>query len=298
MGEPSVTSSQLGSGNHRVKRLRRLLTSRRARAAEHAFVVEGPAMAAEALDAVEGGAPGGGLVIEGLYVEPGAASDLIERASMAACDVHVLAPGVLRAALSTVNPQPVAMIVTRRPPALDDLGPTGPVLCLVEPRDPGNVGTLIRTAEASGTAGVVLAGESVDPTNPKVVRASAGACLRHPVVVVPDAVAALELLGRHRTLVASVVAPGALAYDQVALAEAVIVLGSEAHGLPAPIVALAAVAVTVPLAGPTESLNVAAAGAVLCFEALRQRRAAGEADQVVPAGNSVDIPEQKRQVCS
>ncbi|MGF1598178.1 MAG: TrmH family RNA methyltransferase [Acidimicrobiales bacterium] len=257
--------------NQRIKRLRRLVSSRKARSEERAFVVDGPGLVAEALAAHADAT----LTVEALYLgvdadEPG----LVAAASAAGITVHVVAAGVLDSVLDPVSPRPVAAVVARTPATLDDLTGTGPVLFLVELRDPGNVGTLVRTAEAAGAAGVVLAGPSVDPTNPKVVRAAAGAGLRLPMVRVDDPVAALDRLavaGRHR--VATAVGGDATPHDRATLATAVIVLGNEAHGLADEVIAATDDTVTIELAGPTESLNVAAAGAVLCFEALRQRRA-------------------------
>jgi TrmH family RNA methyltransferase len=295
MAGAATDDGQLRASNHRLKRIRRLLSSRRARFEERAFVVEGPSMVAEALAAASAG---GGLRIEALFLEPGASPVLASQADALGVAVHAVAPGVLKVVLDTVNPQPVAVVASRDPAVLGDLGRTGTVLCLVEARDPGNVGTLIRTAEASGAVGVVLAGSSVDPTNPKALRASAGAGLRLPIVVAPETDLALAELASSRTMAATVVEPGGVPYDQVSLADAAIVLGNETHGLPAAVVARADLAVTIPFAGPTESLNVAAAGAVLCFEALRQRRAAAgsAADTRTGTENPLDTPRRTRQV--
>ena len=146
---------------------------------------------------------------------------------------------------------------------------------MVDGRDPGNLGTLIRSAEASGAAGMVLAGASVDPTNPKVLRASAGAGLRLPVVIEPDLEPALASLRPGRgPVVATTIDDEAEPYDQVDLTSAVVLLGNESQGLAPSVVALADHDITIPLAGPTESLNLGVAGSILCFEALRQRRAA------------------------
>ena len=200
-------------------------------------------------------------------------TDVVAEAERRNVEVHVVASGVLDPILDTVSPQPIAAIVGRRDRSIEDLGRSGPVLCLVEARDPGNVGTLIRSAEASGAAGLVLAGACVDPTNPKTVRASAGAILRVPVVELPDLDDAIETLaGTGRTLVATVAEGEAIPYDQVRLVDAAVLLGNEAHGLPEAVVARADVAATIPLAGPTESLNLAVAGSLFCFEALRQAR--------------------------
>jgi TrmH family RNA methyltransferase len=133
--------------------------------------------------------------------------------------------------------------------------------------DPGNVGTILRSAEAAGAGAVVLTEGTVDAFNPKVVRASAGALFHVPVV--GDVPAAdLALLG---VPLLGAVAAGGRAYDEAPLDQpCALVLGSEAHGLP-PGLRLDGL-VTIPHRGRAESLNVAMAATVLCFEAARRRR--------------------------
>ncbi len=229
--------------------------------------MEGPSLVAEAV-ALD---PGGPIEVEAVYVSAGAADALDAHRVAGGAPLHLVADGVLDQILDPVTPQPIAAVVTRQ--ATVELAASGPVLCLVEARDPGNVGTLLRSAEAAGLAGVVLAGPSVDPTNPKAVRASAGAVLRLPVAEYDEVDAALDdLAAGGRTLVATVIGPEAIPYDDVQLVDAAVVLGNEAHGLPESVVARADLVATIPLAGPTESLNLAVAGSLFCFEALRQRR--------------------------
>lgn len=233
-------------------------------------MVEGPLIVGEALAGM--GQAATPWTVEGLYLEPGANPELVASAHQAGVEVHLVARGILATILDTVSPQPVAAVVTRPPWAVDAIA-SGLVLVVVDGRDPGNAGTLIRSAEAAGAAGVVLAGSSVDPTNPKVLRASAGAGLRLPVVVEPDVGTALSHLSAGgRRVLATVVDPAAEPYDQVDLGQAVVVLGNESHGLAPEVVAAADQPITIPLAGPTESLNLGVAGSLLCFEALRQRR--------------------------
>lgn len=256
--------------NPRIKRLRKLITQRKARSQERAFVVEGPAVVAEAL---HGDRLRRGLEVESVYVEAGYEPALAEHARRVGVPVWETAPGVLGAALDTRSPQPVAAVIGGEAATAVALGDTGPLLVVVDPGDPGNLGTLIRSAEAAGAAGVVVAGAAVDVTNPKVVRATAGAALRFPIVVEPDVGAALALArDTGRRVLATVVGPEAEPYDTVDIDDAALVLGNEAHGLTPQVVADADGAVTIPLAGPTESLNLAVAASVLCFEALRQRR--------------------------
>ncbi len=276
MPNASEATDPLKAGNQRIKRLRRLVTQRKARSDERAFVIEGPALVAEALVA----SASGHVHVEDVFVDLDEAElsgtrELINAASSLDLAVRLVTPGVLQTVLDPVAPQPVAAIVSKPVATVASLPDKGLILCLVEARDPGNVGTLIRSAEAAGAVGVVVAGASVDVSNPKAVRASAGAYLRLPVVVGSDVDVILdELSGSGRMLVATVLDDEAVPYDQAPLANAAVLLGNEAHGLPEQVAARADVLATIPLAGPTESLNLAVAGSLFCFEALRQQRLA------------------------
>ncbi len=253
-----------GASSPRLKQLRRLVREPKARAAANQFVVEGPQLLAEAFDA--------GIEVNELWIDAvGTAPDLVTRAESSGADVFVAPGDALGKALDTRSPRLVAAVARPRVPTWDGSQP-GPVLGLVSCGEPGNVGTLMRTAEAAGFAAVALVGSTVDPTNPKVVRASAGAVFRLDIVAFADLEGLRTAVG-DRPMVATVV-QGGVPFDQADLAEAAIRLGNEARGLSASEVGRADVAVTIPLAGPTESLNVAAAGAVMAFESLRQRRSA------------------------
>lgn len=237
------------------------------RETERAFVVEGATLLGEALSA---GAP-----VESVYVAPGGETAEVARAWEAGVRVHDLAPGVIERIAGTVSPQLVVAVVGRSDGGLDGLRGPGPVVVCVDVRDPGNLGTILRSAEAAGAAGVVCCDGTVDVFNPKCVRASAGA-LFHVVVVADGApVTVLEGLracGRRR--LGAAVAAGD-PYTAADLASPVaIVLGNEAHGLPAALASSLDGAVHVPIEGRAESLNVGMACAVLCFEAARQRREA------------------------
>ena len=273
---------QLVTGSALIKRLRKLVTQRKARSRERAFVVDGVKLVGEALG-TESSTTDVQAVIVGADA-PDAVAAIEPVAAARGLAVHVAVGGLLESILDPVTPQPVAAIVTRRRDSLTDLGRGVPVLCLVEARDPGNVGTLVRSAEAAGAGGVLLLGSCVDPTNPKAVRASAGSILRTPVVELPDVEGAIaDLRTTGRLIIATVAEREAIPYDEVRLADAAILLGNEAHGLADEVIARADVAATIPLAGRTESLNVAVAGSLFCFEARRQSR---QASSSVP--NSLD----------
>jgi TrmH family RNA methyltransferase len=187
-----------------------------------------------------------------------------------------LKEGVLEKLGTTRTPQPVLAVtpMTDSPPLSALTGP-GPVLVLVGVGDPGNLGTLLRSAEASGCAGVVSCGASVDVHHPRVVRASAGSVFGIPVVE-PDGPAddpvvvvdALRSAGRRALGATSDGRPA----PEVDLAGPVaLLLGNEAHGLDDAVRARVDGLVSVPMTGAAESLNVAMAGTVLVFEAQRQR---------------------------
>lgn len=239
----------------------------RARTEERVFVIDGPRLVAEAIEA--------GIDVSEVYAGPDGWSELD---GIVGLDPDVerfeVDPSVLASVLDPVAPRPMAAVAAMPDWSLEPLlAADGPLLVAVELRDPGNLGTVIRTAEAAGLDGVVVAGESVDRFNPKVVRASAGSLFRLPVVDGPDPVAIVERLRRSgRPVVATVVDAGARPYDEVDLSRAAILIGNEPNGLASAVTEEATTAVTIPMKPMVESLNVGAAASVLCFEAARQRR--------------------------
>jgi RNA methyltransferase, TrmH family len=252
--------------------LRALVRDPRARREEGAFVLEGPRVVASALDR--------GAALDTVYLAPGAEPafvPLLERVRAAEVRVTELKDGVVDRVVSTVNPQPIVAVAPVVGCTLDALATTGFVLVLASIQDPGNAGTLLRSAEASGGSGVVFCGNSVDAYNPKVVRSSAGAIFGTPLVEGDDPVRVLEALGASGRRRLGTTVSGGAAPDTVDLTQPLaFVLGNEAHGLDPALADRLDATVTIPLAGPAvESLNVAMAGTVLCFEAARQRRVRG-----------------------
>lgn len=212
-------------------------------------MIEGAVLIAEAIAA--------GWSIDAEFVAPGAVP-----ASTAVC--HVLERGVLERVASTERPQP-NLAVARRAGSACDLTTVDLVVVADQLADPGNLGTILRSCEAAGVGAVVLTPGSVDPFNPKVVRASAGALFHVPVVEATlDEVrtAGLRLVGTSSHL-------GARHVDADWSGRLAIVLGNEAHGLDGatPIDDW----VRIEHVGRSESLNVAMAATVLVFEAARAR---------------------------
>ncbi|MET0729427.1 MAG: RNA methyltransferase [Acidimicrobiales bacterium] len=255
-----------------MQQLRRLSGRRAARLEAGAFVVEGPTLVREAMRA--------GVVVRELFVAPGADPQLAAAAQDDGIVVHSVTADVLARSIDTVTPQGMAAIAGRVEVSIDDAlaaAARGPLtIVLVDVGDPGNAGTLLRAAEAAGASAVLFCGASVDPSNPKCVRASAGALFHLPVAMGGEVRPVLEALRRAGVPTAATVVRDGAPYDSVDLTGPVaLLLGSEPHGLPDDVVALVDHRLTIPMVGRSESLNVAMAGAVLCFESLRQRRGAG-----------------------
>jgi TrmH family RNA methyltransferase len=216
--------------------------------------------------------------LEAVYVSAGDADRfavLLARVAADGIPVRTVAAGALDRASTTVTPQGVLAVCRSVTVALAAVPRTGFVLVGVDIADPGNAGTMIRTADAAGAAAVVLAG-GVDVTNPKVVRAAAGSMFHLPVVAGGkaagmDAAQVLGELARDGRRVLGAAAGAGEPCDRAELTGAVaLVVGNEAHGLAAglPLDGF----VHVPMAGRAESLNVAMAATILCYEAARQRR--------------------------
>jgi TrmH family RNA methyltransferase len=143
-------------------------------------------------------------------------------------------------------------------------------LVLHDLRDPGNVGTIIRSADAAGVTAVVLTGQSVDPFNPKTLRASAGSIFHLPVVVTSIEETAAHFDGEQ--LLATVV-HGGRSYREVDFTNpSVVVIGNESDGLDAATIALCGASISIPMDGKSESLNAGVAASLIVFEALWQRR--------------------------
>lgn len=214
-------------------------------------MVEGAGLLAQAVAA--------GWEIEGQFIAPGAEPVL--------CDAPVFefAPNVIERVASTEHPQPVLAIVHQREWSL----PADATFVMVADRiaDPGNAGTIVRSAEASGAHAVAFTPGSVDPYNSKVVRSTAGSLFRVPLLscTLDD----LRVAGL-RVLATS--SHHGVAYTDADLTGPIaVVVGNEAHGVPddAPVDGW----LTIPHEGAAESLNVAMAATVLAFEVARQRRA-------------------------
>ncbi len=221
-------------------------------------MVEGPLLIAEAI--------AGGWDVEAQFVAPGG-----QPVPGSDATILLLAAHVMERVASTESPQPVMAVVRMRDQRVADLAGASLVVVCDRIADPGNLGTIIRSAEAAGADGVVLITGSVDPYNSKVVRASAGALFHIPVVTDVALPELREFTDLGLPLVGTSSHTGT-PYTSADLATPfALVLGSEAHGVDEQIPIDSWI--TIPHGGRAESLNVAMAATVVVFEAARQRRA-------------------------
>lgn len=255
------------------------LRRRRGREQTGRFLVEGPQAVREALAA--SGNAGGESVHELFATEQAAARhrELVEAARRGNVPVSLVTDDAVAALSETVTPQGLVAVCTQRDIPLATVLATAPrlVAVLVEIRDPGNAGTVLRTADAAGAQAVVFAGEAVDPYNGKCVRASAGSLFHVRVARAGDPVAVVAQLRAAGLRVLAATGAGSDDLDDLQdagmlAAPTAWLFGSEAHGLPAPVLATADARVRVPIHGRAESLNLGAAAAVCLYASARAQR--------------------------
>jgi RNA methyltransferase, TrmH family len=264
----------------RVRAAKRL-QKRSFREHDRAFLAEGVQAVREALiDATRGRTR-----IREMFVTADARAkhpELIEQAVVLGVPVHQASGHVMSELSDTVTPQGLVAVCDVLDVSLDEAlsaprpaGSPALVVLLAAVRDPGNAGTVLRTADAAGASAVVFSDSSVDPYNGKCVRASAGSVFHLPVVVgapVLATIAAVRAAG-HRVFAADG-RPDAESLDDLERAGGLAhpttwIFGNEAWGLPADVIAAADVCVRVPIHGRAESLNLAAAAAVCLYASAR-----------------------------
>jgi TrmH family RNA methyltransferase len=186
-------------------------------------------------------------------------------------------------AVPSETPQGIAALVRMREFSLDDILERlriGPVMVIVGLQDPGNLGTILRSAEAFGSAGVVVGEGTVSPINSKVIRASAGSIFRVPVVVAKRDGGIESVIAKLRSQSVRLIATSShkgTPLDRARLMDAsAIFVGSEGSGLPRNLMAQVDELIAIPHAPQVESLNAGVAGSIVLYEAARQRQAQGQ----------------------
>jgi TrmH family RNA methyltransferase len=208
--------------------------------------------------------------------EGGELGNLIERLRGAGVTVSTVSSSVMRALSPLRSPSPIVALADRPTHQLADLfeDRTRPPLAIVAVgiQDPGNLGAIVRVAEAAGASGVIAATGSADPFGWKALRGAMGSAFRLPVAVCGEVAAAIDQARRHGCRVVATVPRGGRSLVEADLTGPVAVLiGGEGAGLPHGVLGEADELLTVPMAPPVESLNAAITAALVAYEARRQR---------------------------
>ena len=259
------------SANGHVRKIQKLMKNARFRRQEQAFVVEGWKMTAEALKR---------HLVECIYLSESScqeyerrleAGDLVVPGGTA---VEIVADRCFRGIADTVNPQGILAIV--RMPQYDReqilVSFDTAVLCLEDIQDPGNLGTMLRTAEGAGMSALILSKGCVDLFNPKVVRATMGALFRMPFLICEDMTTEVEFLKQYGFTIyaAHLEAVGDFREEKYE-GKTAILIGNEGNGLSDAVSQRADHLVRIPMEGELESLNAAVSAALLMYEVYRRR---------------------------
>jgi TrmH family RNA methyltransferase len=271
-GSGPRAADALGIKSPRVRAARQL-AKRAFRERAGSFLAEGPQAVREALAAR-------GVVTELFVTAPGRSRylELVASAAAQGVAVHEVSGEVMAELAQTVTPQGVLGVCRFVDQPLTAITSAAPrlVAVLANVRDPGNAGTVLRTADAAGADGVVFAAASVDPYNSKCVRSSAGSLFHLPVVAGHELGSALAGLRAAGLQVLAADGSAARLLDDPGGPDLGVptawLFGNEAWGLPEELLKLADAVVAVPIYGKAESLNLAAAAAVCLYASARQLR--------------------------
>ena len=257
--------------NSRTKLVRKLAT-RKGRSEERRFVAEGRNLVTEIIE--RGLDVDFIMVPESLLSESGSdaarmAASLTDSPDVTLCAVDDREFARLTDAGDGISMLAVVRMQDRGEEVIRELPPEDNILILDRLQDPGNLGTVIRTAAAAGYGAVIAVSGTADIYSPKVLRATAGMVFAIPVIYVHGAAEAGELAGTRRLVVTAV--DGGIPYYEEDLRQGVaLVIGNEGRGVSEEMMEMADVRVTLPMKGNVESLNAAAAAAILMYEAVRK----------------------------
>jgi RNA methyltransferase, TrmH family len=257
--------------NARIKELRAGL-SRGVRTAQNHIAIEGLHLLQEAVKS--------GLNLHTVFVRSGN-EGLLQQLALRDAEVLIVPEEIFSSAAATEHPQGIAALAEAPEFTVQAIFRGTPLVVIAAGlQDPGNLGTLVRSAEAFGATGMILLPGTVSLWNAKTLRASSGSAFRLPVLALAadDAFAALRAKGVK--IFAAVAREGT--GDADFCGPCALLLGNEGAGLPAAWIAEADARVTIPCPGAVESLNAAIAGSVLLYEAMRQRLPAAEKKRVCP----------------
>lgn len=257
------------TSNAKIKRIVQLRKKKKARDAEGVFLVEGIRMFREIPE----------KLLQEIYIsescEGKEGKEIRRRASACGIRPELVSDGVFAYLSDTQTPQGILCVVGQLSYSLEEVADAScpHMLVLDRLQDPGNVGTILRTAEGAGVTGILLDGECADIYNPKTIRSTMGSIFRMPFYYIQDLEEGIRYLKKRGICTYAAHLEGKRAYDEEDYRKpCAFLIGNEGNGLRPEIADLADTYIRIPMAGEVESLNAAIASAVLMFEAGRQRR--------------------------
>ena len=244
---------EITSLENKVYKQTKKLLSRADRQKQGRYIAEGKRLVADAVSAGDA---------EYIFVSRSYKGELYD------IDTYIIDDKMFGALSETTTTQGIVAVCKMRPRDIDEL--CGDTLLIADNvSDPGNLGTLIRTAECSGVDGVVLTKGTVDPYSPKVVRSAMGSIFRMPIYFT-DADELKEKLSGY-TLVSTLLDGSTDLYETQFPKKTAVVVGNEAHGVSDEVAKMSDIRIKIPMLGGAESLNAAVAGSVVMYEIFRQK---------------------------
>jgi len=252
------------ASNARIKEIVSLLQKAKTRREKNSFVVEGTRLFSEVPKEL----------IQEIYVSEAFLEKAENRDLLQGFSYEVVSQSVFAKISDTKTPQGILAVVKQPNYCIEQMLEDKPLLVLLEDvQDPGNLGTIMRTAEGAGATGVIMSRETVDIYNPKTVRSTMGSIFRVPFVYVEDLQQTMEQLKQHQIMIYAAHLKGSKVYDEFSYQQGcAFLMGNEGNGLKKETADKADEYLLIPMAGKLESLNVAVATALLTYEVARQRR--------------------------
>lgn len=252
------------TANAQVKNLIQILSKPKTRREQGVFAVEGIKMFLET--------PRDRLVktyVSEKFISNPALSIYVE-----GCSYEVVKDEVFRHISDTVTPQGILAVVKRKETTLNDIfsRDKGNIFLILEDiQDPGNLGTIVRTAEGAGVSGIVMTKNTVDIYNPKVIRSTMGAIYRVPFMYTDNMESVIRTLKDKNTVIAAAHLDGdKYYYDEDFTGNTAFIIGNESNGISEELSSYADLLVKIPMQGKVESLNASVAASILMYEAYRQ----------------------------
>lgn len=252
------------AGNKRVKNLENLIQKAKARREQNVFITEGIKMFQEAEPEK----------IKEVYVSESFFEKGMEKEKIKQCNYEVLSDELFKKVSDTQTPQGILCVMEQYHYELEDFfRKDNPLFLILEDiQDPGNLGTMVRTAEGAGIDGIIMTKGTVDIYNPKTIRSTMGSIYRMPFLYTQNLPEVMEQLRKKGVKLYAAHLKGKQFYHQLDFKGAsAFLIGNEGNGLKEETAADADVYMKIPMAGKVESLNAAVASVILMYEAARQR---------------------------